>query len=397
MGSLQTCSGARLVHYSDVVQMAYPTRLSGLAAARERYGERVDRLAVQYMASDTVADRVVTALAEHPEQDALRWVERACVEGMDRVPEAPLALIELMRHVQHVPFWVDFDRCERGGAVFYRSGLLGGVALGFGALARSYCSGGGNKPLMFTRKLLDRLPARIADTADYVQTVSRSGAMRPGQPGFVATVRLRLLHARVRVGLLATPAFRVDSWGVPINSADTAVTTLLFSKGLVEGVRRLGGHVSLAEEADLLHLWRYIGYLLGVPEELLATSIQDAELLADLVDTLDGGPDDDSRALLDAMLNPIHFQQRFPDPRVARQVRACYLGACRALLGDALATEVGVPPGAYDLAFQGGLRPTVQVLSRIANWLPQRDAWQLRMGERYWQQIAPNGPGVGRS
>ena len=371
--------------------MQPPLRLTGLAASRLRLGERADRavrIAAFFTHSDTVADAAVDALAQLPSAEGRELMTRALDSGIAAVPDAPDALVALFRQVEHVPFWVDFERCKRGGEAFFRAGALGGIALGFGALARAYCSAGGNKPLTFTRDLIDRAPQRIAETAAYVRAVSQPDGLRRGQPGFRASVQVRLLHARVRMGLLRSPRWRAEDWGVPINQADTAMTALLFSHGLAEGVRRLGGRMSDRAEGDLIHLWRYAGYLLGVDEELLCTSVEDARLMADLVDAIDGGPDEDSRKLIMAMLTPESFEAKIKDPAVAKHVREIYIAACRALIGDAHADRIGLPAwSGHNLAFKHLLRPAIRAVGRVAAFVPGSSERFARMGHAYWESF----------
>jgi hypothetical protein len=289
--------------------------------------------------------------------------------------------------VLNVPFWVDYERCKRGGEAFFRAGALGGIALGFGGLARAYCSAGGNKPLTFTRDLIDRAPQRIAETAAYVRAVSQPDGLRRGRDGYRASVE-GLLHARVRMGLSRSPRWRADDWGVPINQADTAITALLFSHGLAEGVRRLGGQVSERAEGDLIHLWRYAGYLLGVNEELLCTSVEDARLMSELIDAIDGGPDDDSRKLIMAMLRPEEFEAKIKDPAVAKHVREIYVAACRALIGDAYADRIGLPAwSGHNLAFKHLLRPAIRAVGRVASFVPGAGERFSRLGHAYWEEF----------
>lgn len=367
--------------------MTYPSRLTGLETSRREYGEQADRIAAFFMAGDPLADEAVRALGTLPAARQKALVSRALEQGIDAVPDAPAAVQALFRQVEHVPFWVDFERCNRGGAVFFRKGALAGVALGFGALARAYCSAGGNKPLTFTRELIDRAPQRVAETSHYVRTVSQPEGLRPGRPGFVASIKVRLMHARVRLGLMRSPRWRSEAWGVPINQADMAITALLFSHGMTEGVRRLGGRVTAQEEADQLHLWRYAGYLLGVEEELLCSSAEEARRMAALINAIDAGPDEDSRRLLAAMLAPENFRARLGDPTLASAVRTCYLGACRALLGEH-AEAAGLPPGRHDIAFRALVRPTLKLISHTVPFMPGSNEKLMGLGHAYWERFS---------
>jgi ER-bound oxygenase mpaB/B'/Rubber oxygenase, catalytic domain len=365
--------------------MSHPRRLTGLAAARIRFGVRADRIAEFFSQGDPLADATVEALQGMPNGRAL--VERAIAAGVDALEAPPAALVALFRQLEHVPFWVDQERCTRGGEVFFRCGPFGGMALGFGALARAYCSSGGNKPLTLTGALIDRTPERIANTGNFMCAVSTENGLSLGAAGYRAAVHVRLMHARVRTGLSRQASWRSDDWGVPINQADMALTALLFSHGFAGFVRKLGVGISAEEEADLVHLWRYAGYLMGVREELLCATVAEAQQLAELVDMIDAGPDDDSRRLLEPLLQRRPSELHVRSERVGRAVRRLFIAACRDMIGDAFADRVGLPFGPGDFGFRYVFRPTISLLNRAQQRIPGAAERGKRAGERYWAAV----------
>ncbi|HKU38959.1 MAG TPA: oxygenase MpaB family protein [Polyangiales bacterium] len=370
-----------------IATMTAPRRLVGLNAARARFGVRADRIASFFSEGDLLADAAVSALQGLPAERARALIDRAIDSGIDSVPDAPAPLVELFRQLEHVPFWVDYPRCARGGEVFYRCGPFGGLALGFGALARAYCSSGGNKPLAMTRALIDRAPKRIVNTGQFLCSVSSRDGLQLGAAGYREAVQVRLLHTRIRLHLLGQSDWRSDDWGVPINQADMALTALLFSHGFAGFVRKLGVHVSAEEESDLVHLWRYAGYLMGVREELLCATVQEARELAELVDMIDAGPDDDSRMLLEPLLERRPQELRVQSARAQRAVRRLFSAACRDMIGDPYADRVGLPFGPGDLGFRFVFRPAISLLSRAQQRLPGAARRSRRAGERYWTAV----------
>jgi hypothetical protein len=289
-----------------------------------------------------------------------------------------------------VPFWVDLERCSRGGTAFVRSGALGGIALGFGSLAGAYCSPGGNKPLAFTGRLIESAYRRLAETGQFVYAVSQPGALVRGAAGFEAIVKVRLLHARIRRGLERHPDWRADAWGTPINQADMAATVLLFSHAVATSVRKLGGMFSRRDEEDLVQLWRYAGYLLGVDHELLCATAHDAEQLLDLCGSIEGPPDADSKRLIEAMFDPAIFRAKLPNEQAALRVRALYLAICRLLLGDERADALGLPRSRFDVLLRRA-RPLVKAATSAAAVLPYVDHALVVGGRAYWQRFIRDG------
>jgi hypothetical protein len=296
--------------------------------------------------------------------------------------------VRLFRQLEHVPFWVDHERCTRGGEVFLRCGVFGGIALGFGSLARAYCSSGGNKPLAMTGALIDTAPARIANTGRYVHAVSARDGLRIGHLGYQQTVHVRLMHARIRLALMRGSDWQLERWGVPINQADMALTVLLFSHGFAGFVRKLGVHVTTEEESDLVHLWRYAGILMGVREELLCATLEEADKLATIVDVMDSGPDEDSRRLLDSLLQREPKEMTLQTEQAHRAAKRIFEAACRDMIGESYADNVGLPWGAPDLAFRYLLRPTISLLSRVNRRVPGYESRAKALGEKYWAAMS---------
>lgn len=198
---------------------------------------------------------------------------------------------------------------------------------------------------------------RLLETFQHVLQVTASiSSLQPGGEGFAASVRVRLLHASVRRRILTLSAregsegagagaprkryFDVEQWGVPINDHDALGTILSFSAALIWiGLPRQGIFLRRAEIDDLLALWRYVGYLLGIPEALSATYLADwraakaffeSLILAELVPTAGGG------VLANNILTSLSAQP----PTFASREFMC--AEARWLNGAALCDELGI-------------------------------------------------------
>lgn len=369
-----------------------PARFQDTAEARRRFGERLDRLAPFLLRVDPTADAVVEAFAELPKGEGFRFVEAALAGGIDAVPLAPAALRALFAEVDHVPFWVDWDAISRGGAAFLRTGMLGGLLLGVQSLILGYASPGGNKPLAFSGRLRAQAQRRLGETGRFVYAVSQAGGMRRSGEGFGITVKVRLMHAQVRRLLRESGRWRTDLWGEPINQHDMVATTLLFSIAVLDGMDKLNYRLSLADKEDLVHLWRYVGHVIGVDAELLPGSLAEAKRLADMIYATQGAPDDDSRALVDALLHyRIRNARTERGRRRAEKFAPISYSICRSVLGDDLADKLGVPRTGFRLALPL-MRAIVATSGRAHALSPLRDLAR-DLGERYWQRTIAFGLG----
>jgi len=364
-----------------------PSRYTNLDAARARFGDRVDRLAPFFLRTDPLADAVAEALAELGPGRGFAMLEQALDRGIDAVPDAPAALRTYFAETGRVPAWVDWPLIDGAGDVLYRAGILGGLVLGAMALPLAYASPGGNKPLVFSGRLTEQAPRRLSETSRFVQAVCHPRGMHPGNDGYKITLKVRIMHAHVRRMILESGRWDAARWGAPINQHDMAATTLLFSIVLLEGLRRFGLVIGHDEAERYVQLWRYVGHLSGVDSELLPCSELEGLNLAELINITQGPPDDDSRALVRALVDsPIAAARDEKDKRGA-QIRAQVArGLVRGLIGDEAADSLGIPATPWQNIMRvfrtaGALGDRAQRVSSYA----RRKA--IASGAKYWDDV----------
>ena len=369
----------------------FPSRYVNLASARQRFGDRVDRLGRHFWRVDEPADAVVEALAAMPKGEGWRMVEDGLRRGPSAIPNAPAALRDLLAECERVPTWVDWDACDRGGAMLMRAGMLGGACLGARSLVLGYASPGGNKPLAFSGRLRDQAKRRVDETARFVQAVCRPGGMRPYADGWQITVKVRLIHAQVRSMILKSGRWRPELWGAPVNQHDMAGTTLLFSVSITDGLRKLGMRIDHDEADDYVHLWRWVGRVIGVDDDVLPTCEADGMRLASLIETTMGEPDQDSRDLTKAL-----FDAAYDGCVTRRQKRAAARNVafgrtvCRALVGDELADHRGIPRTTWRYAMPA-LRRLVASVERLTLAVPFAERGAVAVGSRFWDRVVEIG------
>ena len=209
---------------------------------------------------------------------------------------APDALRDFLAEVTSVPDWVDWDLVEEGAAVQRRLGQNAGDVLLQLSLVGGYRFGGPTDLLAATGALTGGTLRRLAETQEWTIGLSEPGALRPHGPAWRATVHVRVMHALVsasftdhtdshrgtdrpeadsrratRGGSDRTDGNRWDTarWGLPINHADQAATLGLFDGTLILGCRALGVRIPPSDSRALMHLWKWVGHLLGVHPDFL--------------------------------------------------------------------------------------------------------------------------------
>ena len=265
----------------------YPSRYLGAPRRSARLGrllrvaagvgeldpDLLDRIGRRMYARDEPGAALVRAMRRDrgdPERVTMAALQQAIEHGIDSVPDAPAALREFFALVDRVPEWVDFELVERGGRVMRRMGRNAGDVLLQLSLIGGYRFGGPPDLLVETGGLTGATAMRrLGETQKWAVAVSRPGGMRRFGEGFRLTVHVRAMHALINDRFERNGRWDTARWGLPINQADQAATLGLFNSTLLLGMRGLGWLVTPAESRAVMHLWKYVGWLMGVDEDWL--------------------------------------------------------------------------------------------------------------------------------
>ncbi|MGP4055639.1 oxygenase MpaB family protein [Mycobacterium sp. 4D054] len=223
------------------------------------------------MHRDEVGAALVAAMkSEGPDRVSMGQFKLALEHGVDAVPNCPAPLRDFFAVVENTPAWVDFDLVNRGAAAYRRLGTNAADVMLQLSLIGGYRFGGPTDLLVETGGLTGRTTVRrLAETQKWAVAVSEPDAMRRDGEGFKLTVHVRLMHALVNHQFERNGRWDIERWGLPINQTDQAATLGLFNGALLLGVRMLGVRVSPAESRAIMHLWKYVGWLMGVDEDWL--------------------------------------------------------------------------------------------------------------------------------
>ncbi len=220
---------------------------------------------------DPLADAVIEVLADLEEkpqmESSLGFVERmAANTTLSAAQRQPLR--NFLQVNAQPPDWLDWGAVLRGQTFFVRYGVIHATALLLGGLLESYSDTQIANVLMRTGRLKKGTYRRIFETGQMVYDVMIPDGLREGRRGFRTVLKVRLMHAGVRRLMARSPRWDHAQFGQPIGQEDMAFTLLMFDVATLRGVQRLGLRVSAAQRRDFHHLWRYVGWLMGVAKTL---------------------------------------------------------------------------------------------------------------------------------
>ncbi|MEZ0578386.1 oxygenase MpaB family protein [Nocardioides sp. MH1] len=330
------------------VRLGRPLRLLG--RVRHVDEELMARIGRGFGERDEPGARLADAIrmrAGEPGRVTMGQFRTALEQGIDAVPDAPEALRAFFAEVGATPAWVDWDLLDRGARVSRRLGQNAADVLTQLSLIGGYRFGGPPDLLVATGGLVgDSTRRRLGETQKWVVAISQPGSLRPGSEAWRLTVHVRAMHALVNSTF--EPQWDSARWGLPINQSDQASTLMLFDGVLIVGARGLGVRISRAESRALMHLWKYVGWLMGVDADFLVDSEwerhrQAYHVLLAQADISEAGPQL-AQAIVQAQR-----ERRYPGwPRLLQGLRATWekerlLSMLTTFLGPTSMRELGLP------------------------------------------------------
>lgn len=266
-------------------------------------------------------------------------------------------LQQFWNEVNTVPDWVDWDQIARGQDVFYRYGgpVLTGLAY------QSLLGGMGAARVV---EVLSRTGGFAASTARHrlfettqhlLQCTKSLQSIQPGGEGWIATIRVRLLHVAVRNRILKLAETRPEyydkeEFGIPINDHDCVGTIISFSASLIWlSLPRQGIFLRQQEIKDYIALWRYIAYLIGTPTTGYLETPEQSKRMLESIMLHEIKPSRTSQILANNVIKSL--QDRAPGYASA----SFLVAGARWLNGNDLCDALALPrPGVYYTALTAG-------------------------------------------
>lgn len=182
-------------------------------------------------------------------------------------------LSDLIRAID-IPEWTDQSTLQKGSKFFQQYTLDILSMLGLYSLPYCYAGANGVRVLYLSKKIKEAPEKRLMDTAGFVFDVCGGGAFSHEGKGMVAVLKIRMLHAAAR--FYSKQKITDEE---PVNQEDMLGTMLAFSLIVIRGLRKTGIAVSDSAAGSYLHLWKVIGYLMGIDLKYLPDNIREASTL----------------------------------------------------------------------------------------------------------------------
>ncbi len=292
---------------------------------------------------DPDLDPVMEEVASLPQSEMHRFI-KAGVEENDAVfREAPEALRDFFRNLKPPP-WLDYDAFNPGVRAFQANTSRVMAAFVCGALIEGF-STLISKSFSMTGRVLDRSTAKrrfMQNIRHLLGVFFPDGLQREGG-GWKLSLRVRFVHARIRYLLTHYGDWRHESWGTPVSAAHLGLAMTVFSMRLLEHSMALGAVFNREEQQSVMAVWRYAGYVMGVPETILYATEEDARRLYMIGLLCEPSPDTDAANMANGLIDAIPLTVDVADAVEQRALRQLTYSLSRPLIGNKLANQLLFP------------------------------------------------------
>ena len=179
------------------------------------------------------------------------------------------------------PEWLDYSAFAPGVRMFHRNSGVILAAFVAGVLIEGFTTNIA-KSFFITGRVRDQGIRRLGQNNRHMMEIFFPGGMYRHGDGWKLSVRIRIVHARVRHLLNNPEEWDAEALGVPISAAHLGYAIASFSARLLKHMRTLGAVCNDEERESFMAVWRYSDHLMGIPETILFRGEEDALKLYDV-------------------------------------------------------------------------------------------------------------------
>ncbi len=299
---------------------------------------------------DPELDRVMEELADFPTRDLHRFVQ-AGIEQEDKIKQAPKVLRDFFDNLDE-PDWLDYDKFLPGMRALHSNTDDTIVAFLCGVLVEGFTTLIRKSFVVTSRVLLEPTQRRQKQNIRQLLEIFLPDGLKRYGDGYKLSLRVRIVHSRIRQLIAHSEDWDEEAWGVPVSAAHLGYAIAVFSVGLMEYSVRTGAKYSQEEKDSVVDVWRYAGYVMGIPESILYSTPQEAAHLRKIVLLAEPPMDEDSVTMAHGWLGSAPATGGVKEPKEAEELTALVFQISRALMGNKRANALKFPRD--NMAILGG-------------------------------------------
>ena len=294
---------------------------------------------------DPELDTVMEELASLPPDDLHRFIGAGIEQQDEILRSAPQALRDFFDIINTPPSWLDYKDFDPAVRAFYTNAADMLLAFVTGVLIEGF-STLMSKSFRITERMMHEAGTRqLKQVNRHLLDIFFPGGLLRNGEGWKLSVRIRFIHARVRQLMKVADEWHTGAWGTPISAAHMGFSAASFSERLLEHSISVGATYSEEEKESISSLWRYVSYLMGVPEAILYSNRDEAQKLFKIAFMCEPSPDPDAATMANILIQSIPVVAGLVDPGEQKTMKDLAYRISRALVGNELANQLNFPKG----------------------------------------------------
>ena len=325
--------------------MKIPTDyIPGYEKARAIAPDIADKYIAHTHVGDPLGEEMTDDLSKFNPEEASVLIQNAMGnEGEEALREAPASLQKLFKEAKTLPEWLDYSAFAPGVRMFHRNSQVILAAFVAGVLIEGFITNIA-KSFFITGRVRDQGVRRLGQNNRHMIEIFLPGGLYRDGDGWKLSVRIRLVHAQLRHLLNRSEEWDTEAWGAPISAAHLGYAISAFSARLLKHMKTLGAQYNDEEYDSFMAVWRYSGYLMGIPETILFRDADEALRLWEISLTCEPDSPLESVVMAHSLVNSAPLIVGRTEPADRRELAGYVYRVSRGLIGNEFADSLMYPP-----------------------------------------------------
>ena len=325
--------------------MKIPTDYTiGYEKARAIAPDIADKYVAHTLIGDPLGEEMAADLEAFSASESERFIQAAMnEEGEEALRDAPDSLRRFFKEAEILPEWLDYSAFAPSVRMFYRNSQIVLAAFVAGVLIEGFTTNIA-KSFFITGRVRDQGIRRLGQNNRHMMEIFLPGGMYRHGDGWKLSLRIRIVHARLRRLLSDSEDWDKEAWGEPISAAHLGYAISAFSARLLKHMKTLGATYNKEEYDSFMAVWRYSGHIMGIPQTILFQDADEALKLWKIALTCEPDSPIESIVMAHALVNSAPLIAGATEPQARRSLARYVYRLSRGLIGKEFADSLMYPP-----------------------------------------------------
>ena len=200
----------------------------GYEKARTVMPDIADKYIAHTLIGDPLAEAMTEDLADFGPKKSRLLIQAAMnEEGDEALRDAPTSFREFFREAETPPDWLDYSEFAPAVRMFYRNSQVILAAFVAGVLIEGFTTNIAQS-FYITGRVRDQGVRRLGQNNRHMMEIFLPGGLYRYGDGWKLSVRIRIVHARLRYLLSNSEEWKTEELGVPISAAHLSYADFRF-------------------------------------------------------------------------------------------------------------------------------------------------------------------------